>query len=102
MAANPGGVIMTLTDELGNPMFVTYEFFNPTTLALEDRAQTTSRGSRTGAVVIDNQTGKPQKLRVGANTINVSVNGSAYLAADLATQGYHTIQDLAGITPELT
>jgi hypothetical protein len=97
-----GTVIMTLTDEVGNPMFTTYEFYNPTTFALEDRAQATSRGSRTGAVVIDNQTGRPQKLRVGASTINVSTNGSAYTVADLATQGFTTIQDLAGLTPELT
>lgn len=100
MPALLGTVIMTLTDDLGNPLFVVYEFYNPTTLALEDRTQSTSRGNRTGAVIIDNMTGRAQKLSVaGVGTLNVATNGDTYSAAQLASQGYNTISDLAGLTP---
>jgi hypothetical protein len=102
MAAFPGGVITTLTDELGNPMFVIYQFYNATTLAMEDRTQVTSRGNRTGALIVDNMTGRPQRINTTVGSFNITANGAALTAAQLASNGYNTIGDMAGLSPEIT
>jgi hypothetical protein len=101
MGALNGEIVMTLPDAAGNPVFVVYIFFDPTTYALHDQTQLTSRGNRTGTVIIDNQTGRAQKLNTGTTNLNVSVVGDTYTAATLAANGYHTLQDLGPISPSV-
>jgi hypothetical protein len=113
MPALTGAVVSTITDGTGAPVFVIYEFFDPATNLLRDATQTTSRGARTGALIVDNQTGRPQRITVlnadtgSARNINVTANGVALTVAQLAALAppdgpITTIQDLAGISPSLT
>jgi hypothetical protein len=110
MSANPGGVTSTLTDSNGNPIFVIYEFYNPTTYALRNATQATSRGTQTGALIVDNMTGRSQQVTVTnletdtVRTFNIGPNGTALTVAQLAalTPPITTIQDLAGIQPSVT
>lgn len=102
MAALNGEVISTLTDELGNPWFVMYQFYDPTTMAMRDATQLTSRGNRTGALIVDNLTGRPQKVNTSIGSFNIPANGQTVSAAQLATQGYNTIGDMAGLSPEIS
>jgi len=96
-----GQLVMTLTDTAGFPVFVVTEFWNPADGTLRDGTTSTSRGNRTGAVIIDNQTGRAQKLNVSGTILNVSVNGDVYTAAQLATQGYTTLSDISTLSPEV-
>lgn len=112
MAANPGGITSTLTDGNGNPIFVVNEFFDPATFALRDRTVTTSVGSRTGALIVDNMTGKTQQVTVTSDagtvkTFSIPSSGRVLTAAQLAALPAPdgpilTIQDLAGLSTSLT
>lgn len=110
MPALNGEVISTITNGLGQPVFVIYEYYNPTTGALRDVATTTSRGTQTGALVVDNMTGRAQQVVVtnpGTGTVrtfNIGPNGAALTVAQLAAQTppVTTIQDFSGIQPSLT
>lgn len=113
MPALNGEVISTLTDGTGAPVFVVYEFFTPATGALRDATQQTSTGSRTGALIVDNMTGKPQAVTVSdaggpVKTFNVPASGVALTVAQLAANKQSnggpitTMADLAGISPSLT
>jgi hypothetical protein len=90
MPANPGGVTSTLVDGNGNPIFVIYEFFDPPRMPLRDRTVTTSTGTKTGALIVDNMTGKTQKVVVTnpdtgtVKTFNIPTSGSVLTAAQLA------------------
>jgi hypothetical protein len=107
-AAPPGSMIGTVNDANGDPLFVTYQFWDPTTFALRDQAQATSTGTKTGALIVDNLTGKPQTITVQGKTgvqktINVPASGAALTAAQLANipppnGPFNTIQDMAGLT----
>jgi hypothetical protein len=99
MPALTGEVIMTLTDPLGDPAFTVYIFFDPTTRAFRSATQATSRGNRTGAIVVDNQTGKAQKLAVGNQVMNIATNGDVVSVAQLSAFGYNVIEDVSGISP---
>jgi|SRR5206468_12232183 hypothetical protein len=109
MPANPGGVRSTLTDGNGNPTFVIDEFYDPATFALRDRTITTSVGSRTGALIVDNMTGKTQQITATSDagtvkTFSIPPSGRALTAAQLAAipapdGPILTIQDLAGLSP---
>lgn len=99
MAALSGEIILTQTDEIGNPEFVIYIFFDPVTKILRDQVQSTSRGNRTGAIVIDNQTGRARTLNVQGQSFNIPTVGSVVSAAQLAAQGLNTVQDLGDIQP---
>lgn len=111
MAANPGGVTSSLYDGNGNPLFVIYEFFDPATYALRDRTITTSVGSRTGALIVDNMTGKTQQITATSDagtvkTFSIPSNGRTLTAAQLAAipapdGPVLTIQDLAGLSPTI-
>jgi hypothetical protein len=102
MPALAGEIVTTLTDELGNPWFVIYQFYNQTTGVMRDATQLTSRGNRTGALIVDNMTGHPQKVNViGTGTFNITANGQTFSAAQLASAGYNTIGDMAGLSPEI-
>lgn len=113
MVANPGGVTSTLTDANGAPIFVIYEFFDPTTYAMRDRTVTTSTGTKTGALIVDNMTGKTQRVVVSdsdagtSKTFNIPQSGAVLTAAQLAALPapngpVNVIQDLAGISPSIT
>jgi hypothetical protein len=60
---------------------VIYEFFNPADYTLRDATQATSRGTRTGALIVDNMTGKTQQVIVTnpdtgtVRTFNIAANG---------------------------
>jgi hypothetical protein len=104
-----GGVVSTLTDGAGNPVFVVSQWFVPETLALRDVATTTSRGTQTGALVVDNMTGRAQQVTVTnaagtVRTFNIGPNGVALTVAQLAalTPPITTIADLAGLSPVVT
>lgn len=113
MPALNGEVISTITDGTGTPIFVIYEFFTPGTGALRDATQMTSAGSRTGALIVDNMTGRTQSVTatndVGTvKTFSIPASGAVLTAAQLAANKANnggpitTIQDLAGISPSLT
>lgn len=117
MPALPGGVISTLVDPAGNPVFVITEWYvpmdQPNGGALRDAATATSRGTRTGALVVDNMTGRPQRVVVtnpetgSVRNINIGTTGAVLTAAQLAALAppdgpITTIQDLAGIQPSIT
>jgi hypothetical protein len=112
MSALPGGVISTLTDGTGAPIFTIYEWYvpfdQPNGGQLRDAVTTTSRGTQTGALIVDNQTGRSQQIIVVASgtarTFNIGPNGAALTVAQLAAQTppITTIQDLAGIQPSVT
>jgi hypothetical protein len=108
-AAPPGSMIGTVNDANGNPLFVTYHFWDPTTFLLRDITQATSNGNRTGALIVDNLTGKAQTVTITGSdgfvkTFSVPANGVALTAAQLAANKQNnggpltTIQDLAGLT----
>jgi hypothetical protein len=110
MPALNGQIISTLTDETGAPVFVIHEFYDPVTYALRNATQATSRGNQTGALIVDNMTGRGQQVTVtnsdtgAVRTFNISPNGAALTVAQLAAQSppITTIQDLAGIQPSVT
>lgn len=90
MGALDGQIIMTLTDGSGQPYIVATWFWDPATGVLRDGTYVTSRGSRTGALIVDNLTGKPQAVAIAdsvgtiSRTVNVPANGYAATAAQLA------------------
>lgn len=90
-----------------------YEFYDVPTGALRDATQVTSRGNRTGALIVDNMTGRPQRVTVtnpetgSIRNLSVAANGAALTVAQLAGIAppdgpITTIQDLAGLSPILT
>lgn len=114
MSALPGGVISTIPDANGSPLFVIYEWYIPMDQpgggALRNFATTTSRGTQTGALIVDNMTGRPQQVIVTnpdtgvVRSFNVSPNGVTLTVAQLAalTPPITTIADLSGIQPSVT
>lgn len=110
MTALPGGAVSTVMDGTGTPIFVVSEWYTPGTGALRNVATTTSRGTVTGALVVDNMTGRAQQVTVtnpetGAfRSFNIGPNGTGLTVAQLAalTPPVTTIQNLAGLSPSLT
>lgn len=113
MPALNGEVIITITDGTGSPIFVIYEFYDPITLAMRDATQATSSGTKTGALIVDNMTGKTQSITVTSDagtvkTFSIPSSGTALTAAQLAANKQNnggpinTIQDLAGLSPSLS
>ncbi|MCW2900312.1 MAG: hypothetical protein JWO67_2577 [Streptosporangiaceae bacterium] len=112
MPALNGQIIMTLTNAQGQPYIVATWFWTPATGALRDGTYVTSLGSKTGALIVDNLSGKSQKVVVrdaaGAvlRTVSVPTNGFtgtvAQLAAVPAPNGPITNQQqLNGLTFDL-
>lgn len=108
MPASPDSIV-TLVTSNGVPIFVIYQFFNPATFAMRDATQVTSTGSKTGALIVDNQTGKTQTVTVtnpetgAVKTFSIPVAGRVLTAAQLAAVPppngpVNVIQDLAGLT----
>lgn len=113
MPALNGEVISTITNGAGQPVFVVYEFYTPATGAMRDATQVTSTGSKTGALIVDNMTGKTQTVLVtnpetgAVKTFSIPSAGRVLTAAQLAAVPppngpVNTIQDLAGLSPALT
>lgn len=107
MPALEGAVVMTLRDETGALVIQSTINFDPATSNLVDRQVTTTDGPRSGAVIIDNQTNGLQKIAVTnaqgvTRRLNISKTGEAFTAAVLAGQGLATLQDVNGLTFELT
>jgi hypothetical protein len=109
--------VSTVPDENGTPVFVISEWYQPVpqgdgTNLLRDAVTATSRGNRTGALVVDNMTGRAQRVTVTSDagtvkTFTVGPVGTvltvAQLAAIPAPDGpFTTIQDLAGLSPLIT
>jgi hypothetical protein len=91
-------------------VFVIYEFYNPANGSLRDVTQLTSTGNKTGALIVDNSTGKTQGITVtndsGVKTFSIPSSGRVLTAAQLAGLAppngpILTIADLAGISPAL-
>lgn len=109
MPALNGEIISTLTDGIGSPVFVIYEFFDPATGNLRDATQATSVGNRTGALIVDNMTGRSQKITATSDagtvkTFNIPVNGRTLTVAQLSALPppdgpISSISDLAGLSP---
>jgi hypothetical protein len=107
-------VITTLRDGSGADYFVIYEFFDPATKNMADHTVTTSTGSKTGALIVDNLTGRTQAIVVhdatGAvvKTFSVPVAGVAFTAAQLAANKQNNggpvtnMSDLEGLSSSLT
>lgn len=112
MPALTGAVVSTIY-EAGVPWFVVYEFYDPVTSAMRDATQVTSTGPKTGALIVDNQTGKTQTVLVtnpetgSVKIFSIPAAGRVLTAAQLAAVPppngpVNTIQDLAGLSPSLT
>lgn len=114
MPALNGQVVSTITDGAGQPVFVLTENFDPSAgNILVDKTVQTSTGAKTGALIVDNLTGKTQQVSVSsesgaAKTFNVPAAGIVLTAATLAKNNaanggpITTMADLAGISPTLS
>lgn len=113
MPALNGEVISTIRNPDGTPAFIIYEFFDPTTGNLRDATQATSTGTKTGALIVDNMTGKTQRVTVTnpdtgtVKSFNIPTSGSALTAVQLAALAppdgpITVIQDLSGIQPSIS
>jgi hypothetical protein len=91
---------------------VIYEFFNPADYTLRDATQATSRGTRTGALIVDNMTGKTQQVTVtnpdtarsarSTSPRTGRADGGAAGRARPTRRPITTMEDLAGLQPSLT
>lgn len=107
MPALNGQVISTLRDAAGNTLILATWFYNPATGALVNGTFVTSQGSQNGALIVDNLTGRQVRVVVrdaaGAElrSVNVPAGGVTRTAAQMASAGYTTVQDLNGLTFDL-
>lgn len=103
MPALNGQVILTGTN------IVIFESFDAATGALVDKTVTTSTGPKTGALVVDNMTGKTQTVTCTneaglVKTFSIPASGTVLTAAQLAANRQNNggpltdIADLTGIT----
>jgi hypothetical protein len=87
MPALNGQVISTITGADGQPIIVATWFFNADG-QLRDGTFTTSTGSKTGALIVDNRTGRQQSVVItnagGARTVTVPSSGFVGTAVQLA------------------
>jgi hypothetical protein len=108
-----GQVVSTITDGTGQPVFVVYENFDPAQgNTLIDKAVQTLTGTKTGALVVDNMTGRTQSVTCSdgsvVKTFSIPAGGAVLTAAQLAANRANnggpitTLADLAGISPTLT
>lgn len=108
MPALSGQIVMTLRNAAGAVIIQTTINYNPSTGALVDAAVSTSRGSQTGAEVIDNQVGRAvhvvQRDAAGTvlRTVAIPAAGLTRTASQLqAQQGATVVADLAGTSFDL-
>jgi hypothetical protein len=107
-----GGVVSTIYDATG-PVFIVSQWYDPATGNLRDQATSTANGTKTGALVVDNRTGRTQRVTVTnpetgtVKTFTIPATGTALTVAQLAAipppdGPVTTIHDLAGLSPSLT
>lgn len=112
MPALTGQVIMTITNDTGQPYMVATWFWTPATGVLRDGTFTTSRGQVTGALIVDNISGRTQRVMVAGTDgavlrqFSVPVSGRSLTAAQLAAVPapdgpITTVQQLNGLTFDL-
>lgn len=97
MPALNGQVISTITNGQGQPYIVATWFWTPATGVLRDGTYVTSLGSRTGALIVDNLTGKSQKVVIA------DASGAVLRTFNVATTGFvATAAQLAALNPPVT
>lgn len=107
MPALSGEVISTLRDGTGAVVIQSVIFFTPATGALRDGTYTTSVGDRTGALIVDNLTGRSVRVVVRdaagneIRAVSVPSGGVARTAAQMAAVGVTNLSDLDGLTFDL-
>lgn len=113
MPALSGQVVMTLRDGTGATVIQMTINYTAATGVLRDAVVPTSAGNRTGALVVDNVTGRTVRVlvrdSVGVESKSFSIPSSgralttAQLAAVPAPDGpITTVADLSGMTFDLT
>jgi hypothetical protein len=102
-----GEVIQTLRDGTGAKIIEAVVFFVDGTGALRDGVYVTSRGSQTGALIVDNLLGRGVRVVVrdaaGAELRAVSVpsNGVTRTVAQMSGLGVTNMSQLNGLTFDL-
>lgn len=108
MPAVVGEIRQSLYNGGGVLVFVIYQFYVNGSGVLRDVTVSTPDGNKTGALVVDNRTARPQRIAVvdssgtELRSFNIPANGTALTVTQLAGQGVTTIRDLAGLSPALT
>lgn len=108
MPALVGQIVITLRNDVGDPIFVITESYVDGTGAMRNATVATSTGDRTAALVVDNLTGSAQRLAVLDSTgaeirsINIAPSGAQLTVAQLSAIGITNITQLNGLTPVLT
>lgn len=107
MGALTGQIVQTLRDGAGAVAVETVVFFVAGTGALRDDTWTTSRGGQTGALIVDNLTGRAVRVPVrdaaGAElrAMAVPAAGLTRTVAQLAPLGVTSLGQLNGLTFDL-
>lgn len=107
MPALSGQVVSTIRDASGNIIVQVTENYDPATNLMRNVDVVTTDGTRNGAVVVDNQLSRTVKIDVvqGGTVVrsfNIPSHGAAVTAAQLAGQGVTTIDQLNGVTINLS
>lgn len=108
MSALVGQLIMTLPDATGATLIQVVIFWTDGTGALRNATYVTSQGSQTGAVIVDNLTGRAVRIVVkdAAGTelrsVNIPSGGLARTVAQMSSLGVTNISQLNGLTFDLS
>lgn len=107
MPALIGQTQMTLRDGNGNTVIQATISFVPETSLLRDAVVSTSTSNKTGALVVDNLTGRTVRVLVRTNgtesfSVSIPPNGLVRTVSQLSSIGITTIQDFNGLTFDLT
>lgn len=107
MPALSGQIILTLPDATGATLIQATINYTDGTGALRDAAVTTSRGSFTGALVVDNLTGKSVRVVVRDSAgnelraVSVPSNGLSRTVAQMSSLGVTNQSQLNGFSFDL-
>jgi hypothetical protein len=107
MPALSGEIIQTLRDGSGQTVIEAVIFYTPDTGALRDSTYTTSQGPQTGALIVDNRTGRQVRVVVKDSSgtelrsVNIPSGGLTRTTAQMATLGVTNISQLNGMTFDL-
>jgi hypothetical protein len=108
MPALSGQVVSTIRNGNSVPLIIVTMSYDPATNLMRDAVVATSTGDKTGALVVDNMTGRSVKVLVRDpdgtinRTFNIPPAGSTVTKAQLASQGVTTQQQLNGLTLDLS
>lgn len=107
MPALSGQVIQTLRNGTGAKVIEMTYFWTVGTGALRDGTFTTSTGSKTGALIVDNLLGRGVRVVVHdtagnvLRTVTVPSAGAVVTTAQFAAQGVTNVSSLQGLTFDL-